>query len=410
VETDGDVLYVLEDNANACYVSKSTNSGFTWGGRETTELSEGDGMIASLGEDLLIVGSADGTASYSTDGNENWVELDDEMGNGVVQVTASGLSDGDFIYASTSAAGDDIYRWEIGEDDSWDDIEAMDTGYGATGIALGDNGALYVVAENTTDSRLYRFLDPTDGDVSTADAVGVVFDRVPQGLRWTTGSVTIWTLTDAAEFWAYTDTLGGTVAPILRSPADGAEIPTNQVSGDTNDINFSWESPSDEVTEFEFELALDSGFDELVWEDTAIAVDLDEGDIGNFVLTDLIYDFVPGETYYWRMRITDDGPVLSSWSETRMFTVEDATPTEPVIVQEPGPAPVIEVPPAPAITLEPPEIVLPEPPPPPPDIVIPEAPTPAPPIPSWAIYAIIIIGAVLVIALIVLIMRTRRPV
>jgi hypothetical protein len=237
-----------------------------------------------------------------------------------------------------------------------------------------------------------------------------VFDRVPQGLRWTTGSVSIWTLTDAAEFWAYTDTLGGTVAPILRSPADGAEIPTNQVSGDTNDINFSWESPSDEVTEFEFELALDSGFDELVWEDTAIAVDLDEGDIGNFVLTDLIYDFVPGETYYWRMRITDDGPVLSSWSETRMFTVEDATPTEPVIVQEPGPAPVIEVPPAPAITLEPPEIVLPEPPPPPPDIVIPEAPTPAPPIPSWAIYAIIIIGAVLVIALIVLIMRTRRPV
>ena len=119
--------------------------------------------------------------------------------------------------------------------------------------------------------------------------------------------------------------------------------------------------------------------------------------------------FMPGETYYWRVRLNSTGPVYSPWSEVRSFTVGELPEAPAPVVITQAPAPVISVPPAPEIVLEAPEIVIPAPTP-APEIVIPAAPAPAPAVPSWAIYAIIIIGAVLVIALIVLIMRTRRPV
>jgi len=122
---------------------------------------------------------------------------------------------------------------------------------------------------------------------------------------------------------------------------------------------------------------------------------------------------MPETTYYWRVRADATGPIYSPWSAVRSFTIGTLPEAAaPVIIRQPPPAPVIEVPPAPEIVLQPPDIILPAPPAPTPapEIVIPAAPAPAPAVPSWAIYAIIIIGAVLVIALIVLIMRTRRPV
>jgi hypothetical protein len=84
-------------------------------------------------------------------------------------------------------------------------------------------------------------------------------------------------------------------------------------------------------------------------------------------------------TYYWRVRAVPDG----EWANG-MFTTE-AVPAEPVepIVIEPTPPPEVEV------------------------IEVPVA-APAAPIPSYLLWTIIGVGAVLVIALIVLIVRTRR--
>ena len=186
----------------------------------------------------------------------------------------------------------------------------------------------------------------------------------------------------------------------------------NPVSGGTYTISYTWERLS-KATKYNLVIALGSDFEEVVLNysgSSAPAVIEDTGSIAAQVVAGTT--FMPETTYYWRVRLASDGPVYSPWSEIRTFTI-GALPeaVEPVIIQAPPPAPVIEIPPAPAITLQPPEIVLPAPPPAPPDIVIPAAPPPAAPaIPSWAIYAIIIIGAVLVIALIVLIMRTRRAV
>jgi hypothetical protein len=389
VETTGEVLYCLTTNG---YVSKSVNTGFTWDGKETSGQA-GDYNIASLGEDMLIVGG-DATAdsvSYSTDGNESWTDLDEIDEGGNVQVCAEGLAAGDYVFAVTDAANSGIYWLEIGEDDWEDDLGALTNDHTARGIALA-NDILYVLSENTTDSRLTRFLDPwgdEEGDESTAEATGEVFSATPSALRVSEGSNNMWAVSDGAELFNYEDTISH-IGPTLKSPANGFTVPMNEISGDPANVNLVWESPSDEVAQFEWEIALDEDFDEGLDSDV-VTNGFDEGDAVNVLFDG--DDLVPGVTYYWRVMVTL--PVESPWSETRSFTVSEAEAVAPVTVQPAPPAPeiTVEVPPAPEVTLPAPVVQVPE---------------VAPAIPTSLLWAVVVIGAILVIALIVLIVRTRK--
>ena len=424
VETEGDTIYVLTDGG---YVSKSTNRGFVWDAKKSSKLSTSS-MIASIGEDMVVAGSfTDGRVAYSTDGNATWTKLSDEDfdDGGPVQVTATGLADGDFVIA---ASGDGVYSWELGEADSWDDISpSAFSGNVTTGIGIW-NGVLYALASDgaASDSILARTLTPTSDDPtwSTKVIADATFDAMPTALRMSAGSdiTKLWAIdteiviTPQQALFSYKDSLA-LASVASRAPADGADIPFNTVSGDASQIIFSWTCPSDKVTLFDFEIATDTDFDETV---VSLAIEKssgtwDEGDVISQIVGPGASDpgniaFMADTTYYWKVRVNAAGPVRSAWSPTRSFSTGSLPEIlPPVVIQQP-PAPVISVPPAPAITITPPEIILPAPPPAPPEIVIPAAPEPTPPVPSWAIYAIIIIGAVLVIALIVLIMRTRRPV
>ena len=407
VETTGEILYVLEGGVSACYVSRSDDTGFTWDGKETTGLSDGPSTIISLAEDELLVGSDDGTVSMSTDGGSSWTDLEDTMGaGGYVQVTASGLAAGDFIYAATDG-GEDIYRWEIGEDDSWDDFyDEVSENISFSGIFL-SQGTLYVLGSAWTgavyNSELYRFIDPTDGDVSieSASLEGLEFAKTPSSLRANLGSTVLWALgNDGSDdaLYAYEDTIA-LAGPALKGPKNGFVVPINEISGDTADVNFSWTSPSDEITLFDMEISVDDEFDEVVFsfgDDERDEVgDGDEGDTMSFTMTDNDYDLMPGITYYWRVRVNEAGPVESPWSDAWSFTVSDAEAVAPVTVQPAPPAPeiTVEIPPAPAVTLPAPVVQVPE--------VAPAIPTPL-------LWTVVVIGAILVIALIVLIVRTRK--
>ena len=84
-------------------------------------------------------------------------------------------------------------------------------------------------------------------------------------------------------------------------------------------------------------------------------------------------------TYYWRVRAEKDG-VFSDWAVCIFTTMEEPVPAPPPVVVEPTPpAPVV---PTPIIEL--------------------------PPTPTW-VWAIIAIGAALIVVVIVLTVRTRRP-
>jgi photosystem II stability/assembly factor-like uncharacterized protein len=103
--------------------------------------------------------------------------------------------------------------------------------------------------------------------------------------------------------------------------------------------------------------------------------------------------------YYWRVRAVKSGKGIltnnSDWAEAVFTTRSPDAPAPPPPVQ------VIEYPPAPPQPA--PQITLPQ-----PQVILPAAAPPPAQISPPFIWAIIIIGAVLVIAVIVLIVRTRR--
>ena len=422
LEGDGDVAYVAVQSTKS--VSKTTNAGFTWGSSKSSGIGGNIHTIASLGEDKVIVGSVDGYVGWSTDANSSWSKVSTQLNAaGTTQVTASGLADGDFIYASAlTAAGtaSRIERWEIGQSGTtWKNLAAtfVSTNSTAYGVALVE-GVLYFqcVEANADDTEVLRTLspdtsEPSAGKWATITSADEEFSRTPTSLKVSAGSNKLWAVDSLApKLYSYTDTLA-TTGPALAAPGHGADIQINPVSGKSYDVSFTWERPS-KANMYHLQIALDYDFDEVVKSITSIAST--DSVIAHVVGPggETTAEFMPGTTYYWRARVyANDPKPYSPWSAKREFTVGELPDVTPVIIQQP-PAPIIQVPPAPAITIQPPEIILPQPEIilPAPQVTLPPAPAPVAPIPAWALYIIIIIGAILVIALIVLILRTRRPV
>jgi hypothetical protein len=414
----GDVAYAAVVGAST--VSKTTNSGFTWATAEDTGITGDISMIRTLGEDKVIIGSDSGYVAWSSDGNDSWDKINTRLNSsGMVQVTAEGLSDGDYVYAATDTAATRVERWEIGQSGtSWKNLEAPtattpgNLNCKAFGMALVD-GVLYVQATSANGTVTFRTLNPTTGEPAagnwatmTESAAGA--NATPQSLKTSEGSTKLWSVnTVAPKLLVYTDTLGET-GPSLSSPGDGTTVTMNKVSGKANAVALTWARIS-KAKIYDVKIALDSGFTEVVKSITTSSTTDDPVSVVVGPDTDNEVAFAPETTYYWRVRVNNAGPVKSAWSETRTFSIGSLPEAmEPVIIEQP-PAPIISVPEAPAITITPPEIVLP-PAQPAPEIVIPPAPAPPAPITPAYIWAVIIIGAILVIAVIVLIVRTRRPV
>lgn len=163
--------------------------------------------------------------------------------------------------------------------------------------------------------------------------------------------------------------------PSISSPEIGTTV--NNVKP-----GFSW-TPVSGTTLYKFELS----------EGTAFAAPIYAAEVtGAGVQLPLNVTLERGKTYFWRVKSLQ--PVASDWSTIANFVVAELAPAPapPIVIKE-MPAPVINIPAAPPAQ----QIVIP---PPPADKVI---------NPTY-IWAIIIIGAVLVIAVIVLIVRTRRTV
>jgi len=319
-------------------------------------------------------------------------------------VTASGLADDDYIYAgthSTSATYAYIYRWQIGVSSAWTKItaaSAVPAGYKAFGISLQD-GILYVITANDEDSCLFRTLSPTLSPTvywSTVNSTAEL-DVEPQGLKVGGGSNKLWAIdSEDNALFSFTDTLA-TAVPTLTSPKNGYVDKINKISGYATDITFAWEKPSDYVTEYNLYIYDADGnrvfADDAVSSSSAVSFvvgkDITAGDSSG------TFSFQPGESYSWKVRVSSDGLVYSNYSEERDFTIEVATTTPPVTITQAPAMPEIVIP-APEVTVTVPPTPTPEP-----------APAPIAPIYLWIIIAI---GAILVIALIILIVRTRRVV
>ena len=218
---NADVAYIALYNQTA--VSKTTNGGFTWSTPQSTGLTVNIHMIRSLGRDRVIVGSVDGYVAWSTDGNVTWNWIDTKLnGSGDVHVTASGLANGDYIYAATATAATKVERWQIGSSTAWEDMMAPTTGnFRAYGIELHE-GALYVAnSDRKANSEILRALNPSTNMVAwgTIASLGTTFTTEPSALRVSTGSTKLWAIDNLGPLLAsYTDFMPDiTVSP---SPMD----------------------------------------------------------------------------------------------------------------------------------------------------------------------------------------------
>ena len=194
-----------------------------------------------------------------------------------------------------------------------------------------------------------------------------------------------------------TNVVPAPTAPVLLGPDAGRDnIPTN--------TGFSWSAVTGAT--YDFQVSISPTFATTVASVTG--------------LTSNVYGGVAlaaNTTYFWRVR-SMVGTVMSAYTVSTFTTAAPvsattAPPAPPVVIPAPvvnitapPPATVTVQPPPPAnVTVNPPAVTVQAP---PAANVVVNVPEQTPAIPTMILWVIILIGAVLIIALIVLIVRTRR--
>jgi hypothetical protein len=168
------------------------------------------------------------------------------------------------------------------------------------------------------------------------------------------------------------------VVPVISAPVNGSTVETLQPG-------FSWE-PISGATMYEFQLSKGATFTVLAYTDNVSSAGAS---------LPVAMKLEDGQQYYWRVRVI--APAVGEWSQVGIFAIAipvTPTPTPPV-------TPTFTVP-MPSITVTAPQPTV--------TVIVPTPTTETKEISPAYIWAIIIIGAVLVIAVIVLIVRTRRSV
>jgi len=340
---DADIAYVAE--TATIKVSKTTNGGFTWATSVSTKhAGVANHTINLISDDNLVVGSTTGHVGYSTDGNASWTKVAKQLtGQGtplLTQVTASSLADGGYIYAATSEVDSLVERWQIGTSTSWKNLAVANTAtLGCFGMEL-EGGVLYTIYSLITlGSELNRTNSPESSTpaagmwTNTASPGGVLgaagweaFVAAPSAVSLSSGSATLWVIDQAAalvvqELWAFTDTLSAEIQVALVSPTAGYQNPVNPVSGNSQDIAFSWSKPTTGNINYTIRIYSDAAC-------TAQLITVNTGLVAGATPVVMIgpnqavntLAFAAGSTYYWKVRT--NAPVLSSWSEVRSFTID----------------------------------------------------------------------------------------
>jgi len=245
-------------------------------------------------------------------------------------------ADNDTIYAGCEP-GFAIYRFIIDESDTWDDITVGTpvAGIDTTGLVVTGDGILYA-SDMRMNVGVARSVDPS----YPMEEGGPEFEMMDTGLsaiapgatlellRVITGSSILFAVNTAPypdQLITFSDTLTGKV--ILVAPDDGAAtgdiLEEAGASTGMARVLLSWEAMTGALR-YEYEVALDEEFG-------SIAAPYPPIPIQGTVTDELLW---LGTHYYWRVRAID--PLLSQWSETRSFITPLGPGAARPVLESPG--------------------------------------------------------------------------
>ncbi len=338
--SDSQTLYVLQANGRVRRGSYTT--GWRWAKNVDSGLTAAHTI--AVHNDNVLVGAANGERSpiaYSADGNRTWEKVTTEtpsVGNRHVAFDTY-FDDNQIIYVADDAGG--IYRWAIGQSNSWDDLAAPNHSF--YGIAVGNRGAVYGAYwsnESGADRTLYpRSGIPKGGvwwdSLTTGLAAGVQFSIEPSSIE--ISDTTLWAI-DARDYapqddegclWAFTDTLAK-AGPTLIQPQEGMALGCDPVSGRNQEVDLRWE-----------QLSLGDEYEIQIAKDKAFSLRITEAEPANNPfyeparVTSPAYRIVSGilpeanHTYHWRVRVRQAATgqtIRSRWSENHSFKIKAGLP------------------------------------------------------------------------------------
>ncbi len=328
------------------YIRKSLNGAFTWEDAIPTGLSAIN-MLTISGK-TIFVGGRNGEVAYSTDGGASFSIITRSISAGDVQiVTDAGYAENHIIYAATDAPDKGIWRWTVGLSTAWEQIDesitALGTGQRIGGLATSPRGTLYALRLEPASGNsggMTRSLNPAEQNsrrvefdfANEALPAGATFDSgavFPNTLPYlklsaAAGQNDLWAVDTANEvIYRFQDTLGTTEAApaiFVLGPASEYSNPVNPVTGKANEIAFTWSRPSSATT-YSLEIAYDSNFTEMVATVTVnSSLPVVSVAVGPDRTGDKQLNWLPGHTYYWRVRAT--APLFSAYSAARSIIVE----------------------------------------------------------------------------------------
>jgi hypothetical protein len=341
-----EVAYAID--AGGC--SKTSNAGASWGSKKPLNIAGYMMTLAPNGD--ILIGGSDGYVAFSTDGGSSFTATEKMVGDvagNVIVVADKDYETNSYIYAANDAATTGSYsvtRGALSKTMSFStrgpSINTTATGnWTVVGMAEAD-GLIYALTTDGADSNLWRALDP-HGDTAALcywshRSTGNEYTLTPHALK----------VSEGPKFWMCDtvgtndlDSIGDPIAvesPELTGPADADKIPVNPQTGRAYTVTFNFNRyASKYITGLQIQVATNTEFTSLI-QDVSVTVDADAA--GVTIGPNGVYagEFMPGMTYYWRVRVNDvDGDtMLSPWSETRSFTVEELVPVTVLSIQAPA--------------------------------------------------------------------------
>ncbi|MCX7911690.1 MAG: hypothetical protein N2506_01810 [Dehalococcoidales bacterium] len=321
-----DILYVagFDGSRSYIYVSERGRLDFTRRLGCASQPLYSIALSPRHGQDgMVLAGDNNGSVYWGTVTTNSLKPL----GNGAVSASSSPVTvafdpasgRNGTVYAITTL-DNAVYRTRTGKDAVWENIHpGLPAGTTLSGLTISADGILYAAATGA-GRGIERSLDPTaHAPVFEGFSRGLEDDATLSGL-WQAGN-RLWSVdTTNQKLMVLEDTLGSPPGPL--SPQDNASGLGTVIDHMVRNVMLDWETRRG-ATSYEWECSYDDEFTAgtatLTGITTASAVRLPA--------------LIPATSYRWRIRVRT--PLLSPWSETRLFTTVMDTETIPISTQSP---------------------------------------------------------------------------